>query len=148
MFKQNFKNNMEGMDISSILVEAENSVQLVKDEKLREIAYEKILDLRFFGPFSKYAESFSKKPKTKSSSTSTKNNSEGPKKWLSDLCDEKFFLEPKNMNDILAELTQRSHVLKPSDLTKPLSTLCHEKRLRRVKQKDGKGKVLWHWVAW
>ena len=142
---KNTKN--ESLNMSTILIEAENTVESIKDQKLREIAFGKLLDLKLFSQIPGQPLTKNKRLNYKSS-TDSRNNAEGPKKWISELDDEGFFTEPKNMHHISDELKSRSHTLKPSDLTWPLSSLCHVKRLRRTKQNDENGKLVWHWVKW
>jgi hypothetical protein len=148
---------------TKVFEDAEKAVSGIKNEKLREIAFEKLVSHLLTGKQSRSSgkdeddeeeeektRRTRKKSKAKSpSSTSLKPKSSGPKAWLIELVDEDFFKTPKSSSDIREELETRSHHLSPTDLTNPLQTLCHEKKLRRKKNasEDG-GKTKLHWVNW
>ncbi|CAF3409753.1 unnamed protein product, partial [Rotaria sp. Silwood2] len=89
------------------------------------------------------------KPKAKSNSNITKARTTGPKAWMLELVEEGFFNKPKSSANIIEELETRSHHLQASDLTWPLESLCHDKKLRRKKIAPEKGgKEVLHWSNW
>jgi hypothetical protein len=147
---------------TKVFEDAEKAVSGIKNEKLREIAFEKLVSHLLTGKQSrpsgkddddeeeeKPARTRKKSKAKPSSSTTSKPKSSGPKAWLMELIEEDFFKTPKSSSDIREELETRSHHLSPTDLTNPLQTLCHEKKLRRKKNasEDG-GKSKLHWVNW
>ncbi len=72
----------------------------------------------------------------------------GPKHQIEELIKEDFFKSPKNMKNILDEFKNRSFHYKAQDLKLPLRTLCREKKLRRLEQKNDNDKNVLHWVNW
>lgn len=145
----------QSTDFSKILEDAEKQVSGVKDDKLREIAFSKLVShlLDHVEPSTDEDEeqlnkSMSRKTKRTSTKTS-KVKQEGPSSWLRELATEEFFKEPKSSVDIREELETRSHHLSATDLTSPLEKLCHDKVLRRKKiSPEGGGKTFLHWVNW
>jgi DNA primase len=141
----------------SLVAEAEKAVASVKDEKLREIAFSQVLSHLLSGgaaagagPIKPHRAAQSSKKATKADSNrSEKFKASGPKAWLRELVEEKFFTQPKASRQILEELGNRSHHLKSTDLTRPLEALCHEKILRRKKLAAEEGKsAVYHWSNW
>ena len=142
-------------DFSKELEDAEKQVAGIKDEKFREIAFSKLVSHLLDGNSSVNGDDDDsrKKPKVKTAkrvaSNAGKSKTEGPKAWLEELIDEKFFSKPKSSADIREELETRSHHLSATAITFPLQTLCHEKKLRRKKiAPENGGKVALHWVNW
>jgi hypothetical protein len=148
----------DSTDYAKIIQQAEKAVSSVTDENLRRIAFEKLLthlladnELKMQtneGP----APSIAGKKKSKSRSVGGQKQAgkkAGPKSWLRELVDEGFFKKPKSSSDIREELENRSHHLRPTDLTGPLESLCHEKLLRRKKMTlEDNGKPKMHWMNW
>ncbi|MEO7991365.1 MAG: hypothetical protein ABI663_17570 [Chryseolinea sp.] len=150
---------------TKVFEDAEKAVAGIKNERLREIAFEKLVNHLLNGKPKKSdavddsdeedEEIEVKKTKKKRRSAkktttdSSRKSTDGPKAWLRELADEGFFKEPKSSSDIREELETQSHHLRPTDLTKPLESLCHERLLRRKKvaPEEGKKAVL-HWVNW
>lgn len=148
---------------AKLLKDAEDAVSGLKNDKLREIAFEKLLS-HFLndsedegndegnGEEIKVVKSNKKaraKKSRKKSSSVTRSSKEGPRSWLDELVEEGFFKKPKSANDILGELKSRSHHLKPTDITSPLQKICHDKLLRRITEKaETSGKSVLHWVKW
>ncbi|HEX4372561.1 MAG TPA: hypothetical protein VHZ50_04560 [Puia sp.] len=145
---------------AKLFEEAEKAVSGIKNEKLKEIAFEKLLNLLLKdnapagdeeGEDEKDEKPKSRKAKVKKSfgKGGAKPSKDGPKAWLRELVEEGFFKKPKSSSEIREELETRSHHLKATDLTKPLEALCHEKLLRRKKEaSDVGGKAVLHWVNW
>ncbi len=142
-------------DFSKVLEDAEKQVAGIKDVKFREIAFSKLVSHLLDGSTSDSdgegsPEKKSKaKPMKRGAGKAPKAKTDGPKAWLEELINEKFFSKPKSSADIREELESRSHHLRATDLTGPLALLCHEKLLRRKKMASEKGgKTFWHWVNW
>ena len=138
--------------------QAEHSTKDIKDESLRKIAFDRILS-HLLETTPQHRQTIMRKTKleTKAAYTSKRPSaakSSGPKAWVRELADESFFKTPKNLSEILEELSNRSHHLKAQDLTRPLETLCHEKTLRRkklvIKAKGAskKERAVFHWSNW
>jgi hypothetical protein len=129
---------------------AEKAVAAVKDPRLREIAFGRILDhlLASHNPGSDKTSSVSTE-KYLAKQTSKTTTSTGVTAWLKELVEEGVFAEPKSIRQIIQELSNRSHHLRSTDLTRQMQQLCHEKTLRRRKQAPaGGGKELFHWSNW
>ena len=140
----------EQTNLTPQLEAAEKAVAAVKDPRLREIAFSRILDhlLSSKNSDTSRAASVATRKQTrnqiKASTAST-----GTSAWLRELVDEGFFAEPKSIKQTLQELSNRSHHLRGPDLTRQIQQLCHGRILRRRKQApaDG-GKEVFHWSNW
>jgi len=149
-------------DFSKLFEDAEKSVSVIKDEKLRQIAFDKLVTHLLSGASGggegqdPEERTPLKKSPTKPSAGKTskkkddqKTTKAGPKGYLTELLKEGFFSKPKSSREIREELEARSHHLEASDLTAPLQLLCHEKLLRRKKESNkegGSGRL--SWVNW
>ena len=138
--------------------EAEKSVSNIKNEKLKEIAFEKLITHLLSDNQGQENSALSEdsntsrpvaKAQKKNNSRDQKQKSEGPKAWLTELVEEGFFQKPKSATEIIEEFKTRSHHLKASDLTSPLQALCHEKLLRRKQMAPPNGgRAVYHWSKW
>lgn len=143
-------------DYSKIFEEAEKQVAGIKNDKLKEIAFSKLLSHLLDGdnsgevaPDGKSSVKRKAKAVKSSSSKAAKSKSEGPMAWIEELIDEGFFKKPQSSASIREELETRSHHLSATDVTRPLQTLCHDRKLRRKKiAPDGGTKTILHWVNW
>ncbi|MCX7593619.1 MAG: hypothetical protein N2235_07640 [Fischerella sp.] len=144
-------------DFSKIFEYAEKQVACIKNDKFKEIAFSKLLshllNVDDSGDSADDKVSANKKPKARAAKRSapkgTKAKTDGPKAWIEELIDEGFFKEPQSSASIRQELEARSHHLSATDITRPLETLCHEKKLRRKKiAPEGGGRAFLHWVNW
>jgi hypothetical protein len=153
--------NTDPKTFSKVFEDAESAVSGIKNEKLREIAFEKLVnhlltDQSKTSEDNSEEEKFKKKKSKKkrtvskgSNSVTDKSKIDGPKAWLRELITEGFFKKLKSSSNIREELETRSHHLKASDLTLPLESLCHERLLRRKKAApENGGKAVLHWVNW
>lgn len=148
------KQSVGNTDFSSLIAEAEKAVEKMKEPRLKEIAFERVLDYLLSTSITNakiIGKTASHSPKVGLAKLPSKpsSKSDGPLAWVRELVDDNFFSKPKSSKDIQDELVKQSHRLKPSDLTLPLQTLCHEKKLRRDKiaPADG-GKKVFHWFNW
>jgi hypothetical protein len=137
-------------NFSQIFEEAEKHVAVIKDDKLREIAFGKLvshlLEKDHTPPLNKNIDTERVLLKSRKMN---KHKTEGPKAWLIELINEGFFASPRTSPAIREELENRSHHLSATDITSPLQKLCHEKLLRRKKTSSGSGsKTILHWVTW
>ena len=138
-------------DYQSAVKVASEAVSAVKDEKLKEIAFAQVLahilsDGKPPGGSDKIDR---KKSSPQAGATRAQKKAGGTTSFLRELVDDDFFKSPQNSKTILAELANRSHHLRGSDLTAPLENLCHDKILRRKKIAPAEGKAaLWHWSNW
>lgn len=150
----------DSTNYAKLFEDAEKAVSGIKNEKLKEIAFDKLLNHLLKdnsrsgddeGEVEKDEKPKRRKTKVKASSSrgGSKPSKDGPKAWLRELVEEGFFKKPKSSSAIREELETRSHHLKATDLTLPLQALCHERLLRRKKEApDGGGKAVLHWVNW
>ena len=139
-------------DFTKVFEEAEKQVAAIKSEKLREIAFEKLISYLLEGDtpnrVKNSASNFTGKKVSRSIVKEGKTRTDGPKAWIKELVDEGFFANPKSSAQIREELETRSHHLSSTDITRPLETLCHGKLLRRKKITSDGGKEVLHWVKW
>lgn len=152
----------DSTNYAKLFEDAEKAVSGIKNEKLKEIAFDKLLNhlLKDHSPVGDDEDEEEKdekpkrrrakvKAKVSSNGGGSKPSKDGPKAWLRELVEEGFFKKPKSSSAIREELETRSHHLKATDLTQPLEALCHEKLLRRKKETpDGGAKAVLHWVNW
>mgnify|MGYP007096026068 CR=1 FL=1 len=148
----------DNLNFTKLFEEAENVVSIIKNEKLKEIAFEKLVNHLLAGHSNKIDENrYSQKKKARINTKTAgslrsggqKISKDGPKTWIKELVTEGFFKKHRSSSDIREELETRSHHLSSTDLTLPLQTLCHEKLLRRKKiAPETGGKAVLHWVNW
>ncbi len=148
-------------DYSKLFEDAEKAVSGIKNEKFKEMAFEKLLNhlLKADGDDDDEEEKGrekSGKGKTKKARKAKKKEggnskakTDGPLAWLRELATESFFKKPKSSSNIREELVTRDHHLKATDLTAPLRIMCNDKILRRKKMSPKEGeKAVLHWVNW
>ncbi len=147
------KHSEKQKDFASLISEAEKAVESVKEPRLKEIAFERVLNhlltssVELSENKDKNLKKTNRRARTKSTKASPKTD--GPLVWLRELVEEGFFKKPKSSKDIQDELDKRSHRLKATDLTMPLQIICREKLLRRDRIAKGEGdKKLLHWFNW
>jgi len=99
--------------ITIAITQATVSTSHVKDNELRKIAFERVLDylLRPLAPGNDGLEDglLGKRVRVSSSKQSTvraaiSKKASGPRGWLGELIEENFFSKPKSMKNILLEL--------------------------------------------
>ena len=137
-------------DLVSSLEIANGAVAAVEDQRLREIAFGRILDYLLASKKSGGA-ILTEGPSTESLARKLerKKPSKGASAWLRELTSDGFFTQPRSLKEILQELSNRSHHLRRTDLTSPLQHLCHDKVLRRRKQAAADSvKEVFHWSNW
>jgi hypothetical protein len=121
-----------------LVVEAEQSVQGVKDPELRRIAFQKVLE-ELLGA----RPSSIKKAYVQGTRTDRKTSAGGPRAYLREMINDGFFKKPKAISDVKAELENRGHHIPITSLSGPLQTLCKKKELRRQRT-DGR----WVYSNW
>src|SRR5688500_6723056 len=97
-------------DYSKLLEDAEKSVSGIKNEKFREMAFEKLLNHLLKADTDDDEQDEEEKPRKKSVKKSnrtrkreggnSKSKAEGPLAWLRELSDEGFFKKPKSSSNI------------------------------------------------
>ncbi len=147
------KKSSSSGQFSEAISEAQKAVASMPQDRLKEIAFERILDHLLAGlSGAKPSTSNSKvKHKIEISTPTSKgtHQGDGPLVWLTEIVEEGFFSQPKSSAQIIEELGNRSHTLSPQDITWPLQNLCHNKLLRRKKMSPSAGgRPLIHWVNW
>lgn len=147
-------------DYSKLFEHAEKAVSGIKNEKFREMAFEKLINHLLKGETDGDDDDSvdGKKEKVKIKKTrrarsreggNSKSKPDGPLAWLRELAGEGFFKKPKSSSNIRQELETRDHHLTPQDLTAPLRIMCNDKLLRRKKMPPTEGeKPVLHWVNW
>lgn len=135
--------------LAEIIAEAEKAVTKTTDPELRRIAFDRVLQHLLQTGLPERTVTHKTTPiQTVRAKKAEKDSAKpGPKAWLQELADEGFFKTPKTNAAIRAALDEGGHILKPTDLTFPLSSLVKEKVLRRKKmapEEGGKSQVHWH----
>lgn len=135
--------------LAEMIAEAEKAVTKTTDPELRRIAFDRVLQhlLQTGLPERTVAPKIATTQTARAKKAKKDSTKPGPKAWLQELADEGFFKIPKTNAAIRAALDERGHMLKPTDLTFPLSSLVKEKVLRRKKmapEEGGKSQVHWH----
>jgi hypothetical protein len=137
-------------DLTPHIEAAEKAVAAVKDPRLREIAFGRILDhLLATNSSTPVRANHAAAEGTVLKKSKTKAGSTGVTAWLRELVEEGFFSDPQSVKNIIQEFGNRSHHVRGTDLTRQLQNFCHDKVLRRRKQMpaDG-GKEVFHWSNW
>jgi hypothetical protein len=125
-------------DYPSLVTQAEQAVQGVKDPELKRIAYQKVLE-DLLGSGQNPSERPTKQPKRKAVFTAgPKSVGRGPRTYIREMHDEGFFKKPKTISDVKVELENRGHHIPMTSLSGPLQALCKSKLLRRQRA-EGKG---------
>lgn len=138
-------------DLSQIVLSANNFSKVIEDKDLRKVAFDRLLEYLLFGERSLQTD-FPKKRKlsnSKPDKTDRTAPKPGPKKWIDELIEDGLFSKPLTNGRIRTLLNERGHILKATDITKPLASLVTDKKLRRMKlisEKSKKEQV--HWVNW
>jgi hypothetical protein len=128
---------------------AEAVVAIVKDPKLREIAFGCVLKHLLGKKKGDPVEPAVAAPLGRVKKSVRPSSSNGTMAWLNELVSEGFFSQPKSVKQIIQELSNRSHHLRGADLTRQLQQLCHDRMLRRRKQAASEGgKEVFHWSNW
>lgn len=140
------------MQYKDAVKSAEEAVESVKDQRLKEIAFAQVLErLLGTGPVrhdggQKHAPTGPQRSAPKRAAGSKKP---GIIDWMRELVAEGFFKTPRSMNAMLMELGERGHHLTAPDLSWPLRNLCETRALRRKKMVSEGGKAeVWHWANW
>ena len=147
----------DSLELAAAVECAAAAVAEVKDEELRRIAFDRILQhlLGMDGsnrpaaapePRSEHAPRLKARARSGSRSSVTA----GPKNWVAELIADGLFDEPRSGPAIVEALNERGHNVTYQDLTRQLVSLTKERKLRRKKMpggRDGKQPV-WHYSNW
>ena len=131
--------------LKKAMEKAESFIGFIKDPSLKGTAFNRTLDILLNS--SKQIEDSPLKNAAKKKSE-IKAVPEGPKKWIRDLIDEKFFKEPRALSEIVTALANVGHRLKSTDVQPYLKIFMKEKKLRREKGKGKDGKKGWQYSNW
>jgi len=141
---------------ADLVKQAEQAVKSVSDPELRRVAFEKILAALL----EKTETTYNSKPRggrkiISSVAPATKRAGKklkGPKAYIHELIEEKFFTKPKALPQVKAELENRGHHIAVTSLSGPLQSLCKAKLLRRQKAiapgKAGKERQTYTYSEW
>jgi phosphoglycerate-specific signal transduction histidine kinase len=134
---------MSTLDYAELVKKADAAVASVKDENLKKIAFEKVLEQLLSGgtaPATAPATATAKaKVRAKSSEKAAAKS--GPAAYLQEMFEDEFFLKQKSISEVKTELENRGHHIPLTSLSGPLQKLCKEKVLRR--QKNGANKFVY-----
>lgn len=146
---------MDKIDITQIkklIQEAKDSVSVVKDPQLRQIAFGRILDFFLSSDYVLEGQRNDKKGGRKilkKIPSKEHKKRKGPKVWMEELIEQDFFKKPKSLKEIIGQLETLGHHLRSSDVQPYLQIFMDNKKLRRKKQAPGGGgKKCWHYVNW
>jgi hypothetical protein len=139
---------------AEIVKQAEQAVKGVSDPELKRVAFEKILAALL----EKADAGKETHPKIQEESTLSRHRPTksgkvtGPKAYIRELVDEKFFSKPKSLSQVKAELENRGHHIAVTNLSGPMQSLCKDKLLRRQKtkapSKGGKERQTYTYSKW
>lgn len=137
---------------AELVKQAEQAVAAVKDPELRRIAFEKIFDALLGTPKSHIEVAKTGKAGAGAKPEQPRKTSRrraGTQAYLEELVEEGFFVKPKTIAAVKAELGNRGHHIPLTSLSGPLQSLCKHKRLRREKAEapDG-GKKAFAYSNW
>lgn len=124
---------------AELVTQAEDATKAIKDPELRRVAFERVLDdLLSGGGTATPSRARALKQVERSTRASAKlKKTSGPKGYVRELVDDRFFKKPKTIAEVKAELANRGHHIALTSLSGPLQTLCQERVLRRQKAKAG-----------
>jgi hypothetical protein len=137
---------------TEIVKQAEQAVKGVSDPELKRVAFEKIL-AALLEKADMSEEPHQKIGKDRHRPTkSRKSRATGPKAYIRELVDEKFFAKPKSLSQVKAELENRGHHIAVTNLSGPMQFLCKDKLLRRQKtiapSKGGRERQTYTYSEW
>ena len=95
---------------------------------------------KFMDAYKTTKESKTKESKTKESKTK-ESKTDGPTGRIRQLINDGFFVEKRNINDILEKLEERGFIYKQTGISSQLTKLTKNREIRRIKE-DGK----WYYV--
>ncbi len=131
---------------------AEAATAEIKDQRLRKIAFEKLVDRILSGPPLPPVtgrRKGSQSPRKIERPNSKGQQKSGPMSWLRDLVEEDFFKQQRTVGEIRSKLGERGHFLDPHDISGQLEKLMDERLLRRKKVSKGKGtRQVWAYSNW
>lgn len=124
---------------ASLVEQAEQAVQGVKDPELQRIAYQKILEelLNAGTPVVPEGRSKQRRSAVDKKKPSLPQKATGPRSYIREMVEEGFFSKPKSISDVKTELENRGHHIPMTSLSGPLQDLCQKKALRRQKIDGG-----------
>jgi hypothetical protein len=120
------------VDFQSILKDAEQAVQGVKDPALKSVAFGKAIDALMgvsVGPHAKRGKAAV--PRDAPSGPRKKSGTAGV---LQELVDEEHFRSQRSLTDVKNELANRGHHVPLTSLSGPMQALCKKRVLRREKK--------------
>jgi hypothetical protein len=125
------------MDIKGKLKEIEEQVSVIKDQELRKIAFEKLMNL--LSSQKKAKIKLARKPKDNKKSRKLKSGRPSQKKILTELLSSGFFDKPKTVSEIVDNLRLKTgHLYKPNELSTPLVRMLRSGQLTRDENEKGK----------
>ncbi|MEO5722118.1 MAG: hypothetical protein ABIR71_11690 [Chthoniobacterales bacterium] len=134
-------------EYSELVKRAESAVASVKDPELRRAAFEKILDDLLSSPVTGASPSGRRGPVQRNAKRAfSASRSTGPRAYICEMKDDRFFEKQKTIAEVKAELANRGHHIPLTSLSGPLQKLCQAKELRR--QKGGEKKKTFVYSNW
>jgi hypothetical protein len=123
---------------AAIVAEAEAAVAAVKDPELRRVAFDRILaTLLSAEPTIAPGRQEKSRSRTKSQAPHRAEPATrargGPKAYVEELIDDRFFDKQRSIADVRAELATRGRHVAVTSLSGPLQVLTQQRRLRRQK---------------
>jgi hypothetical protein len=121
-------------DFQSIIKEAEQAVQLVKDPALKAVAFGKVIEA-LIG----HDGSPSLRPRRlqRRHGVAQAGKKSGTSGVLQELVDQEFFKSQRSLSDIKTELANGGHHVPITSLSGPMQALCKRRILRREKKTIG-----------
>jgi hypothetical protein len=127
---------MSATSYAELVAQAETAVAAVKDEALKRIAFQRVLDDLLGRSDANSAQRGvpARKLAKLKKAVPTSTAKSGPKSYVEELVSEGFFKTPKTITQVKDELENVGHHIPVTSLSGPLQKLCQQKILRRQKQ--------------
>ena len=143
-------------EYAQLVSAAESAVASVKDEKLRQTAFQIVLEDLLAGN-SKSSASRSKtsgnsdvrSPKADAGKAKgAKQSKGGTQTYVDELLEEGFFQKQRSIAELKAELEVRGHHIPLTSLSGPLQQMCKNRKLRRQKVAKSGGRPTYSYSNW
>lgn len=143
-------------DYAQMVSAAESAVSSVKDAKLRQTAFQVVLEDLLTGDSKSSAPHgrTSGKPRDRSREVDAgkgkgaKQSKGGTQTYVDELLSEGFFKKQRSIADLKAELEVRGYHIPVTSLSGPLQRMCKERKLRRQKVAKSESRPTYSYSNW
>jgi len=141
------------LNYPTLVKQAEQAVNSVKDPELKRAAFEKVLedllgkkDTDAATPQRRPSDRGASSPRAKAGRAHAPRG--GPQAYVEELVEDGFFKKPKTITQVKAELENRGHHIPMTSLSGPLQKLCQRRTLRRQRINIEGGKQTFNYSNW